>query len=130
MSNLAFVDYGWKLPPYNSASLLTIPLGRFLSRDEGGRLNQRAGVVVFPCKSCPPSPKGIPRPPTATAIPSAGRIHHVMRCFFRPKNVEKNIKHCCKHDVLEPSKQALWASRDVTISSQNFGSKWQRVFLH
>ena len=58
---------------------------------------------------------------------SAGRIHHVMR-FFRPKNVEKSVKKCCKHDVLEPLKQALLASRDVMISSQHFGSKWQRAF--
>ena len=40
----------------------------------------------------------------------------------------KNVKSCCKHDGLEPSKQALLASRDVTISGQIIGSKWQRVF--
>ena len=51
-----------------------------------------------------------------------------MRCFSAKKNVEKNVKICCKHDVLEPSKQALLALRDVIISSQNFGSKWQRFF--
>ena len=32
------------------------------------------------------------------------------------------------HDVLEPLKQALLASRDVIISSQICGSKLQRVF--
>ena len=34
----------------------------------------------------------------------------------------------CSNDVLEPSRQVLLASRDVIISSQNFGSKWPRVF--
>ena len=46
---------------------------------------------------------------------------------------EKNfVKSYYKHDVLEPSiafKQALLASRDMIISSQNVSSKWQRV-LH
>ena len=32
------------------------------------------------------------------------------------------------HDVLEPLKQALLASRDVIISSQSCGSKLQKVF--
>ena len=32
------------------------------------------------------------------------------------------------HDVLEPSKQALLASRDVIISSQICGSNLQKVF--
>ena len=40
----------------------------------------------------------------------------------------KNSQNCYKHDVLEPSKTSTLASRDVTISSQNFGSKCQRVF--
>ena len=31
-------------------------------------------------------------------------------------------------DVLEPVEQALWASRDVIISSQICGSKLQSVF--
>ena len=37
-------------------------------------------------------------------------------------------KMITSHDVLEPLKQALSASRDVTISGQKFGSKLQRVF--
>ena len=44
------------------------------------------------------------------------------------KNKKNNVKSYYKHDVLEPSKQALLASHGVMLSSQNFGSKWQRVF--
>ena len=55
-------------------------------------------------------------------------MHHVMRCFSAEK-VEKYVNTYYKHDVLEPAKQALLASRDVIISSQNSGSKWQRVFF-
>ena len=57
---------------------------------------------------------------------SAGRIHHVM-CCFSAKKCRENTKHCYKHDVLEPFKQALLASRDVIISSQISSSKLQRV---
>ena len=34
-----------------------------ISRDEGGRLNQGAGVVVFPRAELPHSTAGTPRPP-------------------------------------------------------------------
>ena len=61
---------------------------------------------------------------------SAGRIHHVMRCFSAENCREKRQKVISVHDVLEPLKllQALLASRDVMTSSQIFGSKLQRVF--
>ena len=48
--------------------------------------------------------------------------------IFPEKMSRKKSNFCYKHDLLEPSKQALWASRDVITSSQNFGSKWQRLF--
>ena len=48
---------------------------------------------------------------------------------FSAKECRENIKRYCRHDVLEPSKQAQLASRDVMISSQKFGSKWQRVII-
>ena len=39
-------------------------------------------------------------------------------------------KHPSSRDVLEPLKQALWHSHDVTISSQFCGSNAQKVFFH
>ena len=42
-----------------------------------------------------------------------------------PKNGKTDLSI---HDVLEPLKQALLASRDVIISSQICGSKLQKVF--
>ena len=43
--------------------------------------------------------------------------------FFGQKSPKKNPKVIRLHDVLEPLKQALWASRDMTISSQICRSK-------
>ena len=48
--------------------------------------------------------------------------------LFRPKFGQKMPKIISLHDVLEPLKQALLASRDVIISSQICGSKLQKVF--
>ena len=48
--------------------------------------------------------------------------------LFWPKFGQKMPKSISLHDVLEPLKQALWASRDVIISSQICGSKLQKVF--
>ena len=44
------------------------------------------------------------------------------------QNLPKNANVITLHDVLEPLKQALLASRDVIISSQFCFSKLQRVF--
>ena len=41
---------------------------------------------------------------------------------------QKKPKFIISHDVLEPFKQALLASRDVIISGQICGSKLQMVF--
>ena len=46
---------------------------------------------------------------------------------FGQKKVGKR-QSTTSHDVLEPLKQALLASRDVIIAIQTFGSKLQRVF--
>ena len=48
--------------------------------------------------------------------------------LFWPKFGQKMPKIISLHDVLEPSKQALLASRDVIISSQICGLKLQKVF--
>ena len=48
--------------------------------------------------------------------------------LFWPKFGQKMPKTISLHDVLEPSKQALLASRDVIISSQICGSNLQKVF--
>ena len=48
--------------------------------------------------------------------------------LFWPKFAKKMPKIISLHDVLEPLKQALLASRDVNISSQICGSKLQKVF--
>ena len=48
--------------------------------------------------------------------------------IFWPNFGQKMPKIISLHDVLEPSKLALWASRDVIISSQICGSKLQKVF--
>ena len=72
----------------------------------------------------PYSQEAVPVRPTFIS-----RTHpHVLRCFSATKKVKKNVKNCYLHEVVESSKQALLASRDVMISSQNFGSKWQRDF--
>ena len=53
----------------------------------------------------------------------------IMWCdLFRPKVGPKKPKIITSHDVLEPSKKVLSASRDVMISGQIRGSKLQRVF--
>ena len=48
--------------------------------------------------------------------------------IFSGQNLAKNAKIISVHDVLEPLKQGLLASRDVIISCQNCGSKLQNVF--
>ena len=48
--------------------------------------------------------------------------------LFWPKFGQKMPKFISLHDVLEPLKQALLASRDVKISSQICGSNLQKVF--
>ena len=48
--------------------------------------------------------------------------------FFGQNLSPKTLKIITSHDVLQPLKQALWASRDVIISGQICGSKLQRVF--
>ena len=48
--------------------------------------------------------------------------------FFGQKMPRKIARIGHKHDVFEPLKQALLASRDVMISRQIIGSKLQRVF--
>ena len=48
--------------------------------------------------------------------------------LFWPKFGQKMPKIISLHDVLEPLKQALLASRDVIISSQICGSNLQKVF--
>ena len=53
----------------------------------------------------------------------------IMWCdLFWPKFGQKMPKIISLHDVLEPLKQALSASRDVIISSQICGSNLQKVF--
>ena len=42
--------------------------------------------------------------------------------------VQEMPKFFTSHDVVEPLKQVLWASRDVMISGRIWGSKSQRVF--
>ena len=48
--------------------------------------------------------------------------------LFQPNFGKKTPKIISVHDVWEPLKQVLWASRDVIISSQIFGSNVQRLF--
>ena len=67
------------------------------------------------------------RGPSRGAFSSAGSIHHVMWSFLA-KIWQKKPKIISLHDVLEPLKQALLASRDVIISSQICGSNLQKVF--
>ena len=47
---------------------------------------------------------------------------------FRPTSAQKLPETITSHDVLEPLKEALLASRDVIISSQNCGSNRRRLF--
>ena len=60
---------------------------------------------------------------------SAGSIHHVM-CYFPAKSWPKYSKIITSHDVLEPLKQGLSASRDVIISGQSCGVRSCRGFSH
>ena len=48
--------------------------------------------------------------------------------FFQPHFGKKTQEIISVHDVWEPLKQALSASRDVIISSQTCVSKFQRFF--
>ena len=50
-------------------------------------------------------------------LSSSRFIHHVMRSFAA-KSAWKTKQMITSHDVLEPLKQTLWASRDVILSSQ------------
>ena len=58
-------------------------------------------------------------------LPFISRKHPSRDVIFSGQNLPKMIS---LHDLLEPLKQALWASRDVIISSQICVSKLQRVF--
>ena len=58
-------------------------------------------------------------------IISAGSIHHVMCFIFFGQNMHNDH---ISHDVREPLKQALLASRDVIISGKNRGLKLGRAF--
>ena len=61
--------------------------------------------------------------------PLLGRKHPSHDVIFSGQNLAKKMpKIICLHDVLEPLKQALLASRDVIISSQICGSNLQKVF--
>ena len=51
-----------------------------------------------------------------------------MICANRFARIALRIARATKHDVLEPLKQVVSASRDVMISGQICGSKLQRVF--
>ena len=62
-----------------------------------------------------------------SGILSAGRIHHVMWFFFEIL-AQKTPEIISVHDVWEPWKQALLASRDVIISSQ-FAARIRRGFF-
>ena len=58
-----------------------------------------------------------------------GRKHPSRDVIFFGQNLAKKMpKIISLHDVLEPLKQALLASRDVIISSQICGSNSQKVF--
>ena len=58
-----------------------------------------------------------------------GRKHPSRDVIFSGQNLAKKFpKIIYLHDVLEPLKQALLASRDVIISSQICGSNLQKVF--
>ena len=60
---------------------------------------------------------------------SAGSIHHHhMMWSLSAKAWRKTPKTITLHDVLEPIKQALLASRDVMMSSRICGAKLQNVF--
>ena len=57
------------------------------------------------------------------------RLGRSLDVIFSGQNLPpKKQKNISLHDVLEPLKQALLASRDVAISSQTCTSKLQRVF--
>ena len=58
---------------------------------------------------------------------SIGRKHPSRDVIFSGQKMPKNIT---SHDVREPLKQALSASRDVMISGQICGSKLQKVFSY
>ena len=55
-----------------------------------------------------------------------GRKHPSRDVIFPPKFGQKTRKMITSHDVLEPLKQVLLASRDVIISGQICGSKLLR----
>ena len=55
-------------------------------------------------------------------------MHPSRHVTFPAKFGRKNLQIMTSHDVLEPLKQLLLASRDVIISGQIGGSKLQRVF--
>ena len=58
-----------------------------------------------------------------------GRKHPSRDVIFSGQNLAKIWPQIISlHDVLEPLKQALLASRDVIISSQICGSNLQKVF--
>ena len=66
--------------------------------------------------------------PDATHI--VNRKHPSRDVIFSGQNLPQKgqNKNIASHDVLEPLRQALQASRDVMISGQICGSKSQRVF--
>ena len=58
-----------------------------------------------------------------------GRKHPSRDVIFSGQNLAKKCQKIISlHDVLEPLKQALVASRDVIISSQIWAQIWQKVF--
>ena len=58
-----------------------------------------------------------------------GRKHPSRDVIFSGQHLlKKKPTIITSHDVLEPLKQVLSASRDVIISGQIWGSKLQRVF--
>ena len=92
-------------------------------------------VILWPdCQPQTPSPT---RPDTPTSRPwrsrfwvDFGRRPHPSRdvVFFGQMSARKRPEIISVHDVWEPLKQVLLASRDVIISSQICGSNVQRFF--
>ena len=67
--------------------------------------------------------------PTQSQRTQIGRKHPSRDVIFSGQNLAKKCQNFFSlHDVLEPLKQALLASRDVIIFSQICGSNLQKVF--
>ena len=93
----------------------------------------RGSLASLTWESCNDETRGLGRPMSGSMFISNGErpwgsIHHVMRSFLAKKRLVRKPGNDHIAWGLEPSKQALWVSRDVMLVSQICGSKLQWGF--